>query len=235
MASEHQLRIAYSKTGLLRLVAHRDMSTHLRRMFLRADLPMAYSEGFSPRPKFHFGPPLPLGVTCSEDWIDIELTEAVPPEVFLARVVPQCIQGLRLERVLVRRPEDPPLQDILQYAAWTLTPYEEGQGWLERIEASLARDELILEKTNRRGRTRRVNILPRVLECARKGPALRLVFGASPSAEEGPLGLMDFLRVTLGEVEDHPMTSLAIHREGFFQKVDGDLRPSISKDELEED
>ena len=57
------------------MVAHRDMGTHLRRMFQRASLPMTYSQGFSPKPRFHFAPPLPLGSTCGEDWVDVDMRQ----------------------------------------------------------------------------------------------------------------------------------------------------------------
>src|SRR5690606_17795840 len=48
------------------------------RTFRRADLPLAMSRGFSPKPRISFGPALGLGVPSLGELMDIDLEHIVP-------------------------------------------------------------------------------------------------------------------------------------------------------------
>jgi hypothetical protein len=56
-----RVRFRYSKLGKVRWTSHRDMARMWERAFRRTHLPLAYSQGFSPRPKVSFGLALPTG------------------------------------------------------------------------------------------------------------------------------------------------------------------------------
>ena len=46
-----RVRLRYSKLGKVRWTSHRDVARMWERALRRAEVPVAYSEGFSPRPK----------------------------------------------------------------------------------------------------------------------------------------------------------------------------------------
>ncbi|MFM7508748.1 MAG: TIGR03936 family radical SAM-associated protein, partial [Actinomycetota bacterium] len=50
-----RLRVRYNKRGRVRFLSHRDVARCLERAVRRAGLPVAYSQGFSPRARLHFG------------------------------------------------------------------------------------------------------------------------------------------------------------------------------------
>ena len=50
----------------------------LSRSFRRADLPLAMTRGFSPKPRISFGPALGLGVPSLGELMDIDLEHVVP-------------------------------------------------------------------------------------------------------------------------------------------------------------
>ena len=54
MVAATKVRLRFAKRGDLRLVSHHDLMRCLERMLRRANLPMAYSQGFNPRPKVVF-------------------------------------------------------------------------------------------------------------------------------------------------------------------------------------
>ena len=56
-----RLRIAFSKHGKIRFTSHRDVARIWERALRRTNLPVAYSEGFTPRPKLSFGLALSTG------------------------------------------------------------------------------------------------------------------------------------------------------------------------------
>jgi radical SAM-linked protein len=54
----------------------------MERAIRRADLPVAYTEGFNPHMKIAFGPPLPLGFTSQEEFLDLFLESSFPDHLF---------------------------------------------------------------------------------------------------------------------------------------------------------
>ena len=72
-----QARLRYSKLGKLRFTSHRDMARIWERAVRRAQLPIAYSEGFSPRAKLSFGLALPTVFESRAEFVDLTLDEQV--------------------------------------------------------------------------------------------------------------------------------------------------------------
>lgn len=67
-----KVRIQYTKTGLSRFISHLDVVRIFDRVSRRADISLIYSQGFTPRPKIAFGPPLSLGVASLAEYLDLE-------------------------------------------------------------------------------------------------------------------------------------------------------------------
>ena len=57
-----KLRLRYTKRGRLRFTSHRDIARAFERALRRAQVPMAYSAGFSPDPKISWVGEAPTGV-----------------------------------------------------------------------------------------------------------------------------------------------------------------------------
>lgn len=70
-----RLRIRFTKLGKVRWTSHRDLARMWERAFRRVELPLAYSEGFSPRPRVSFGLALPTGHESVAEYLDVELTD----------------------------------------------------------------------------------------------------------------------------------------------------------------
>ncbi|MBD3168773.1 MAG: TIGR03960 family B12-binding radical SAM protein [candidate division Zixibacteria bacterium] len=72
---ESVVRIRWTRDESLRFLSHKDNIRLFQRAIRRADLPVEYSQGFSPRPKLSFGPPLAVGFTSEDEYIDIKLNQ----------------------------------------------------------------------------------------------------------------------------------------------------------------
>ncbi|HEY4244316.1 MAG TPA: TIGR03960 family B12-binding radical SAM protein [Kofleriaceae bacterium] len=71
-------RLRFAKVGRAAFLGHLDLVRLLARSFRRADLPLAMSRGFSPKPRIVFGPALGLGVPSLGELMDVDLEHAVP-------------------------------------------------------------------------------------------------------------------------------------------------------------
>ncbi|MGI8753845.1 MAG: TIGR03936 family radical SAM-associated protein [Acidimicrobiales bacterium] len=77
-----RVRLRFVKTGKIRWTSHRDVARMWERAFRRVALPLAYSAGFSPRPKVSFGLALPTGHESVAEYLDIDLAaEAVTLDI----------------------------------------------------------------------------------------------------------------------------------------------------------
>jgi radical SAM-linked protein len=94
-----RLRVEFSKTGALRFLSHRELITHLERSIRRADIPVAYTEGFHPSQKVSFGPPLGVGISGMREYFDIELTVPYDLRLFKDKLNKTLSDGVRILKV----------------------------------------------------------------------------------------------------------------------------------------
>jgi radical SAM family uncharacterized protein/radical SAM-linked protein len=69
------MRLRFAKEGRARFLSHLETGTILERAFRIAEIRIAFSQGHTPHPKFHFGPPLPVGISGKSELCDIDLAE----------------------------------------------------------------------------------------------------------------------------------------------------------------
>ncbi len=110
-------RLQYAKTGLLRFIGHLDLVALLQRILRIAQLPLVFSEGFSPHPRLSFAPPLPLGMESTAEYLDLQLYGAEEVDLVerLNPLLPEGLQVLSCWRYLVK---PPPLSQWIQLGVY---------------------------------------------------------------------------------------------------------------------
>jgi radical SAM-linked protein len=89
-----RLRVTFSRGDDMKYVTHLDMMRFWERALRRAQIPVTYSEGFSPHPQIAIAAPLAVGTTSDCEIMDVFLDEHMTPGVFieaLAKQVPPAI------------------------------------------------------------------------------------------------------------------------------------------------
>src|SRR5512147_2848511 len=98
-----RIRITFAKQGALRYTGHLDLHKMWERATRRADLPLAYSQGFHPQPKIQLAAALPLGFSsrCElvDMWIDEENLDLAALPTNMGKAVPMGIKILSVEKV----------------------------------------------------------------------------------------------------------------------------------------
>jgi radical SAM-linked protein len=75
-----RIRLRYTKRGRLRFTSHRDFQRAFERALRRAEVPMAYSAGFTPHPKVSYANAAPTGVGSEAEYLEIALARTCDPE-----------------------------------------------------------------------------------------------------------------------------------------------------------
>lgn len=95
-----RLRVQYAKQGRARFASHRDFGRAFERALRRADIPMAFSSGFSPHPRISYANASPTGAASEAEYLEIGLTTVLDPEQVKARLNAAMPDGLVIVRVV---------------------------------------------------------------------------------------------------------------------------------------
>ena len=140
--------------------SHLDLARAWERALRRAGLPLAYSQGFNPRPKLQLAAALPLGHTGEAELLDVQMERPVTVEDFAKSLTPVLPDGLMISQVRQVRLKEPALQTQIRSAEYRVTvewypePAEKRGELVEQVEARiervLAATELPQERRGRR-------------------------------------------------------------------------------------
>jgi len=113
-----RLRIRFSRGNELKFISHLDIIRLWDRALRRAQIQMAYTEGFSPHPRISLAVPLSVGVTSDVELMDITVANQVSPHWFAAAAGQQLPAGIRIGDVYPIAPIIPSLQSQVRFAEY---------------------------------------------------------------------------------------------------------------------
>ncbi|WP_435130401.1 TIGR03936 family radical SAM-associated protein [Actinacidiphila sp. bgisy144] len=113
-----RIRLRYTKRGRLRFTSHRDFQRAFERALRRAEVPMAYSAGFTPHPKVSYANAAPTGVGSEAEYLEIALAAARDPERLRALLDESLPPGLDVIEAVEARTSG--LAERLEASVWQL-------------------------------------------------------------------------------------------------------------------
>lgn len=127
-----RIRLRYSKIGLSRFISHLDIARLFDRAARRAQISLVYSQGFTPRPRMSFGPPLALGIASIAEYVDVEAEMGYEHDIQmkLNQVLPEGIQILMQKIIYAKVPS---LASIINRATYEtfLEDFELPYAWIQ--------------------------------------------------------------------------------------------------------
>ena len=119
-----KLRLRYAKQGKVRFTSHRDTARIWERAMRRADVAVATSAGFTPRPRLSFGLALPTGAESIAEYLDVDvLDDAVSDDELDSlpgRLDPVLPTGFTVLRAAGLEPGAGSLQETVTSVTWEL-------------------------------------------------------------------------------------------------------------------
>lgn len=162
-------RLRFSKEGPARYSSHLDMVRFFDRSTRRAGLPVAFSEGFNPHPKFSFAAPLPVGIAGLEEYMDMDLKEHLEPAEVAHRLDPNLPEGYKVLAVKEISQRSPALMSVIaraEYLATATLPADYTQEKLNlALEELLSSQEIIVTREVK-GKRKEVDIRPGIFRLA---------------------------------------------------------------------
>jgi radical SAM-linked protein len=146
-----RVRIRYAKRGRLRFTSHRDFARAFERALRRADVPMAYSAGFTPHPKISYVGAAPTGAASEAEYLEIGLARQVDVAALRAALNAALPDGLDVVEAVVAGPGN--LAERMAGSAWRIElPDVPVPAATAAVDAFLAREEVGIERLTKSGR-----------------------------------------------------------------------------------
>lgn len=149
-----KVRIKFTKTGYMKFVGHLDTMRYFQKAIRRAELPVAFSGGYSPHMIMSFAAPLGVGTTSLGEYFDMELTETVPTDEIEKRLNAVMVEGVTV--CSARQVEDGKASTAMALVAAAdyfvaFRPGKEPCGnWQDKLADFLAQKEITVTKKTKR-------------------------------------------------------------------------------------
>ena len=169
-----RLRFRFAKLGKVRFTSHRDLARMWERAFRRVELPLAYSEGFSPRPKLAFGLALPTGAESLAEYLDVDLVASAVVDV---AALPETLSaalplGVDVTAAGVLADGTASLQQEVTSCEWELTvPGVTAPELAARVAHALAASSLVVT-SERKGHVVEDDLRPAIVSLAALPPVV---------------------------------------------------------------
>ncbi len=149
--SRTRLRVRWGKTAAWRFCSHLDMVRAIERAIRISRLPASYSEGFHPRLKLSFGPPLAFGLLTCTEYFDLLLERDVTSADVdaLRDALPDGINMIRAEGMPAQIPS---LTETLNEAVYTAMIPVEPEVAQAAIQNTLSQPSISWTRTDRPNR-----------------------------------------------------------------------------------
>lgn len=151
------IRALFTKKNYLRYLSHLDLMRLFHRSFNRSQIPIKYSEGFNPHPKFSIAHPLSLGIESEGEFIDIDLVEKIPIEEFISKMndsLPKDIQIIKAEYV----EDETSITKLISYAYYEIkfqiSKSLEQEEIKNLIKGWLDKEEILISRYRKKGKNK---------------------------------------------------------------------------------
>ena len=176
-------RIKFRKYGALRFIGHLDVMRYFQKLMRRADIPIAFTGGYSPHMIMSFASPLGIGLTSDGEYLDIELTAPVDSREAVERMNAECVEGIEVMSICQIPDEKKMTGMTILAAADYLISVKSGSlpdNWKNAFTDFMAREEIWVVKQTKRSE-REVDIRPLVYgwEIQEDKICLRLAAGST--------------------------------------------------------
>ena len=189
------LRIFFSKGGNAVYISHLDLMRCMTRALVRANIPVAYTEGFNPRLYMNFTMSLPLGFIGLHESVDIRVDDSMSADEVkerLLKTMPQDIKVLSVQEPVCKA-------SAVAFSSYEIEIIQDREDFNERVLELVSAPTLIAEKIGKQGKNKvvkEINLTEHIsdFKISAKGPRISiitLILPSNPQSGVSPTLLMD--------------------------------------------
>ncbi len=191
-----RIRITFSKKGALRYTGHLDLHKLWERAARRAELPLAYSQGFHPQPKMSLAAALPLGFSSTCEVLDMRLERDIDLDGLPAKLNATLPPGIRVTSIEQVDERAPALQAQVVEAEYQVELREQvdPSELKRRIESALGSESILRER-----RGKKYDLRPLIKSIEVLNDTIAMLLAAREGATGRPEEVLDVLSIAFEE------------------------------------
>lgn len=146
------VRMKFKKHGCMKFIGHLDIMRYFQKAIRRADIDIAYSEGFSPHMIMSFAAPLGVGLTSEGEYVDLQVHSCASSKAAVDALNNVMVEGMEVVSFRVL-PETVKNAMASVAAADYFVKFREGyapENWEEKFHAFLQKEEMLIVKKTKR-------------------------------------------------------------------------------------
>ncbi len=215
-----KVRIKFKKYGPVRFIGHLDVMRFFQKCIRRAEIDIAYSQGFSPHQIMSFAAPLGVGLTSDGEYMDIECHTVTNSQDMINRLNAASVPGI--EVVSVKELPEGAGNAMASVAAASYTVRfregrEPGFDYVNELVDFLAQESILITKETKKS-TLEIDLKPGIYECrANEDKSIYMLVDASSSGNIKPIQVMEAYLASHGEALQE--NALLIHRNDTYTNV----------------
>ena len=212
-------RIKFRKYGCMKFIGHLDIMRFFQKVMRRADIPIAFTGGFSPHMIMSFANPLGVGVTSDGEYFDIELTEDIDMKLAVERMNQVVVEGIEIVNMVPISDDKKQTGMSIVAAADYLSSLKSGifpEDWKEKSVQFMNQPTIsILKKTKKS--EKEVDIKPMIYKFEVRGESVYTQVATGSVENLKPELVMQALSSFLGV--DLETVSFAHHRLDVYANI----------------
>lgn len=212
-------RIKFRKYGVMKFIGHLDVMRFFQKVMRRADIPIAFTGGFSPHMIMSFANPLGVGVTSDGEYFDIELSEEIDMHAAVERMNQVMVEGINVVNMVPISDDKKQTGMSIVAAADYLSSLKKGafpSDWKEKAAAFMEQPEIHIVKKTKKSE-KEVDIKPMIYQFEVRDDAIYMLVATGSVENLKPelvmQALCNYLNVDLESV------SFAHHRLDVYANV----------------
>ena len=215
-----KVRIKFKKYGPVRFIGHLDVMRFFQKCIRRAEIDIAYSQGFSPHQIMSFAAPLGVGLTSDGEYMDIECHSVTNSPDMIKRLNNASVYGI--EVVSVKELPEGAGNAMASVAAASYTVRfrdgrEPGFDYVSALPAFIAQESIMITKETKKS-TLEIDLKPGIYECkALEDKSIYMLVDASSAGNIKPIQVIEAFLAGHGETLQE--NALLIHRNDTYTNV----------------
>ena len=222
-------RIKFRKNGVMKFIGHLDIMRYFQKAIRRAEIPIAFTSGYSPHMIMSFANPLGVGLTSDGEYLDIELTEPIDSKEAVARMNAVSVEGIEMvSMVQISEEKKASGMTITAASDYQVFLLESGKSsdvrrnipseWKESWEEFLSQEQILVWKKTKKSE-KEVDIKPMIYGSEIKEEYLYLYLATGSEQNLKPDLVMETFLKYIGQ-EDTPL---------FYNRLDVYARDEAGK------
>ena len=178
-----RMRLRFGKDGAMRYLSHLELLTVFTRAVSKAGVPILFSQGFHPHPRFSFATATSVGVESVAEYMDMFVADGIPPGEVQRRLNAVLPEGLRILEAAQADVKAPSLSTLIDKTRYRITFAENDRHrLLELCVQFMAQAEFVIQR-KKKGEVQSLDLRAEAASLTVTEGAIELVAGRGKPLE----------------------------------------------------